>query len=349
MIDLIQVMHVEDDELVADVTKDFFDSTKEFVLVTVSSPKEAVEVAKTNKFDVIICDYQMPEMNGIELLGILRSGPSKNVPFILFTGKIKEMSVSEAVKNEIFYYVPKGNEDSLDELVYVSKAAAAKKKSVDFPVNVLEKMQLLNSTTLHDWRNIDSALVNYIGLIENSLNDQKSIKAMCDKMNSIINKSTRLRNESKIFHQVGSENEWYLLKEVIPILPNDYGFEIFNEIPENIEIFVNLSMLKTVFEILLDNSHRHGQRVTKINFSFIKEDERVLFVYKDNGVGIVPGNKSKIFTRGFGSNTGLGLFLGRELVRMSRGDIEETGTFGEGACFEIIVPFWRYRGRFKKQ
>jgi len=349
MTSLIQVMHVEDDEDVALVTRDFFNSIKEFVFVTASNPKEAIEIAKTNNLDVIICDYQMPEMNGIELLGVLRSGPSKNVPFILFTGKIKEMSVSEAVKNEIFYYVPKGNEDSLDELVYIAKDAAAKKKSADFPVNVLEKMRLLNSTTLHDWRNIDTALINYIGLIESSLNDQKSIKAMCDKMNSIINRNTRLRNESKIFHQVGSENEWHLLKEIIPTLPNDYDFEIFNEIPENTEIFANLSIFKTVFEILLDNSQRHGQRVTKINFSFIKEDERIVFIYKDNGVGIVPGNKSKIFTRGFGSNTGLGLFLGRELMRMSGGDIEETGTFGEGARFEIIIPFWRYRCRLKKQ
>ena len=56
--------------------------------VTVSSSaKEAFEKIRTNpdKFDIVISDYAMPEMNGIELYEKL-CGIRKNFPFIIVTG-----------------------------------------------------------------------------------------------------------------------------------------------------------------------------------------------------------------------------------------------------------------------
>jgi len=344
---LIHVLYVEDDESVAIVTKELFEKTEEFSLTIAPSSEKAIEVASKSQFDVIISDYLMPKMNGIELLGILKSGPLRNIPFILFTGKIKEMAVNEAVRNEIFYYVPKG--DSFDELIYAAKDAAARKKSIDSPIDALKKLQLLNSTTLHDWRNIDTAILNYIELIESNVNDPNMIKNFCEKINDAAEKNTRLRAESKIFHQISSENKWYLLKNMISGLNDNYPqWSFFNEIPEDIEIFADIAVFKAIISVFLDNSQRHGQRVSEIHFSFDKNDKHVRFSYRDNGVGIVSGNKEKIFIRGFGNNTGFGLFLAKELIQLAGGDVVETGTFGQGACFEIIVPFYLYRYRLRQ-
>ncbi|MCX6690353.1 MAG: sensor histidine kinase, partial [Methanoregula sp.] len=57
-------------------------------------------------------------------------------------------------------------------------------------------------------------------------------------------------------------------------------------------------------------------------------------------------DKKKLFTRGFGKHTGLGLFLSREILAITGITITENGVPGKGARFEITVPkgAWRMAG-----
>ncbi len=54
-------------------------------------------------------------------------------------------------------------------------------------------------------------------------------------------------------------------------------------------------------------------------------------------------DKARIFEQGVGRNTGLGLFLAREILESMGMSIEETGTPGEGARFEIGIDIGRLR------
>jgi signal transduction histidine kinase len=53
--------------------------------------------------------------------------------------------------------------------------------------------------------------------------------------------------------------------------------------------------------------------------------------------------KLLIFEKGFGKNTGLGLFLSKEILSITGISIAEKGIFGKGAKFEISVPKGKYR------
>jgi len=66
-------------------------------------------------------------------------------------------------------------------------------------------------------------------------------------------------------------------------------------------------------------------------------------VYEDDGAGVNETNKERIFEKGFGKNTGLGLFLTREILSITSLSIKESGEFGKGARFEILVPKGKYR------
>ena len=48
--------------------------------------------------------------------------------------------------------------------------------------------------------------------------------------------------------------------------------------------------------------------------------------------------EEKIFERGYGKNTGLGLFLAREILSITGISIREAGIEGRGARFEMLVP-----------
>ena len=97
---------------------------------------------------------------------------------------------------------------------------------------------------------------------------------------------------------------------------------------------------------LVENSLRHGKRTTEIRVTFSVENEgEGLLVLTDNGVGIGLEDKEKIFENGYGKNTGLGLFLVREILDITDITIHERGTPNVGARFEIRIPSggWKWR------
>jgi signal transduction histidine kinase len=75
-----------------------------------------------------------------------------------------------------------------------------------------------------------------------------------------------------------------------------------------------------------------------------REDERVLVItVEDDGTGISAGDKKELFSKGFGKNTGLGLWLSREILSITGITITENGEQGKGARFKITVPAGAFR------
>jgi|GEM_PF-6939542 len=65
--------------------------------------------------------------------------------------------------------------------------------------------------------------------------------------------------------------------------------------------------------------------------------------FSDNGCGIRPERKEKIFERQIGSRAGMGLFLVREILEITGISILENGITEKGARFEITVPAGAFR------
>ncbi|MCK9317524.1 MAG: ATP-binding protein [Methanoculleus sp.] len=94
----------------------------------------------------------------------------------------------------------------------------------------------------------------------------------------------------------------------------------------------------------MDNTIRHGESATRVRVRYRPEENGDLtLVWEDDGTGIPAEEKERIFYRGFGKNTGLGLFLIREILEITGIGITETGESGKGARFEMRVPRGGYR------
>jgi signal transduction histidine kinase len=110
----------------------------------------------------------------------------------------------------------------------------------------------------------------------------------------------------------------------------------------HLEIYSDL-LIEKVFFNLIDNSLRHGESVTKIHIGFNHEGNGLSLLYEDNGVGVPDEEKERIFERGFGKNTGYGLFLVREILSITSLTIKESGISGKGTRFEIYIPHGLFR------
>lgn len=85
---------------------------------------------------------------------------------------------------------------------------------------------------------------------------------------------------------------------------------------EEVEIYADL-LLEDVLVNLLDISLRHGQKVTTIQVSTTTRHDELILIWEDDGVGISTTEKELIFERGFGKNTGFGLFFIRDILAIT--------------------------------
>jgi signal transduction histidine kinase len=102
-------------------------------------------------------------------------------------------------------------------------------------------------------------------------------------------------------------------------------------------------LISRVFYNLINNTIRHGGRVTQISFSCREVPEGLILICEDDGDGIPPDEKPHIFDRVAGGEGKFGLFFVREFLHLSGMSIQETGISGNGARFEITVPDGMYR------
>ena len=102
----IKVLHIDDEAGVLAVAKQCLEEQSKIQVDTALSAKEALEKIKQSEYDAIICDYQIPGKNGLELLGELRQ-QGNDTPFILFTCKGKDEVAIEALNSGVYRYVGK--------------------------------------------------------------------------------------------------------------------------------------------------------------------------------------------------------------------------------------------------
>lgn len=215
---------------------------------------------------------------------------------------------------------------------------------------VNEKLNLLHSVTRHDILNTLTALLLYVELLKEDEKDPALLETI-DKVGVLAETIRRQIEFTRMYQDIGVHSpQWQSVADVFQramTAANIGNLTINNEITD-LEIFAD-PLFENVFSNLLDNSVRHGEHVSAVWLTSLQDKRNMKIVYEDNGGGIPGKEKEKIFTRGYGKNTGFGLFISREILSITGMEIKETGSPGKGARFEIRVPEGNYRsvGRSK--
>ena len=114
---MIRILIVDDVQALLDVVKYILESNLEFQVDTATSVPEALEYLDQNEYDAIISDYCMPDMNGVDLLKIVRS-KNPTIPFVIQTGNGDEYTAMEALQYGADYFLEKGNVGTLQFLAF---------------------------------------------------------------------------------------------------------------------------------------------------------------------------------------------------------------------------------------
>lgn len=106
----VRVLYVDDQELWRCTVSDYLPLLGNYQVTTAESGESALELLSLQSFDIIISDYQMPEMDGIGLLNGIRAVDT-TTPFILFTGVNLEELMSADIKGADFLITKQGEPD----------------------------------------------------------------------------------------------------------------------------------------------------------------------------------------------------------------------------------------------
>jgi PAS domain S-box-containing protein len=407
----IKTLVVDDEPYLLELTKIFLERHHDIQVTIASSGLEALNKIGREEFEVVVSDYQMPSMDGLQLLKALRDRKS-DIPFILFTGKGRESVAVDALNLGASFYLQKGGDPDAQFTVLANmirrsdESQRSRRQLVDsenrfrnLVQNSSDFITIINKNGIVVYSS--SSIEKILGYDENFLLGKSPLHIIHPEDHKIALAELVLVNDNRhdgipAEFRVRKKDGQYIPVEAIgknmfgvanvdgmvittrPIVERkkaemvlreseELYHTLFDKSPLSITLndiegrFVDvhppgrnvrwLSQPGTLREPhaakgihnLIDNSVRHGGHVLTISLECKNDDGCLSLVYLDDGIGIPVEDKERIFLRGYVKNTGLGLFLIREILNMTGISIVENGVAGEGARFEIRVPLGGYR------
>jgi PAS domain S-box-containing protein len=233
-----------------------------------------------------------------------------------------------------------------EKLLYAAARDITERKQVEEALQLAnKKLNLMAEITRHDIRNKLTVLGGYLTLLKEY--PPKSQASMyVDKLMETTTIIAQHIEFTRLYQNLGVVSpSWQNVQAVFLRACTHidlHQVQIRSEL-ENLEVFAD-PLLERVFFNQVDNTLRYGgPKKTYISLAAHETSDGLIITIEDDGVGIPPQDKEKIFRRGFGKNTGLGLFLAREILSITGISLRETGEYLQGARFELFVAKGAFR------
>jgi signal transduction histidine kinase len=344
---VIHVLYVSDKPEMPSDGKTVPGTSGDITIDTVPSAQLAMEMMTTGGYDAIVSDFSVPETDGIAFLKQVRSH-SDTVAFILVTGKGHEESVINALNSGADFSVwddgdPESRSTELQQKIRSAVRKRMKGPGLSRKNEELEeenrKNVLMNNILRHDIANLLTVLRGRLKIARKEARDPHLILHL-DKMEDAGKEIFNRLETARSYLEIGIHvQECYSLESVLDQAYSRFltsGIRLYRDV-HGLSVFTD-PHFPLVFANLLDNTVRHGMHATTIRVTYTITGQELTVFWEDDGVGIAAEEKELIFMQGFGKNTGLGLFITREILSTTGITITETGIPGKGARFELHVP-----------
>jgi PAS domain S-box-containing protein len=208
-----------------------------------------------------------------------------------------------------------------------------------------KKLNLMNQITRHDILNTITGLLGCVDMAKAMSSPEEKDQLLNDirDLTRVIQRHITFTRE---YQEVGVHlPQWQNINRLIRNVVQNFEHSgiTFNTRFDETEVYAD-PLLEKVFYNLVDNALRYGKTLTMVSIYPEISDRGFSIVFEDDGIGVPDAQKREIFKRGVGQNTGMGLFLTAEILAITGITIEENGTYGRGARFEIRIPngTWRF-------
>mgnify|MGYP005987981693 FL=1 len=350
-------------------------SPKRFNLIESTNGHDGLDSLDKNEIHLVILDYEMPVMNGIEFIEAVKQKPEYlDLPIIMLSGNDDKNVIARALKNGAsdFLKKPFATEELLlkcdlhvknylniqiikqkdNELIQsLKKTREAEQHKAMFLANMS-----------HEIRTPLNAIMGFVDLLaEDEINTTKKnyLSTIQKSGNLLLSLVDDVLDFSKIDNgKLDIHKEVFVLDELLQLLITLYSPTIekkelilLTEIDKDITKYINSDFLrlKQILTNLISNAIKFTPKGGKIilNVCLSEDKQSVVFTVSDTGIGIAKENHKKVFelftqaekntTQNFGG-TGLGLSICSKLVSLLGGSISIESELNKGSSFYFDIP-----------
>jgi signal transduction histidine kinase len=342
-------------------------SAQKYEFITVPNGRILVEVATHKHPDLIITDWEMPEMNGLEAIIALKKHPqTRDIPVIMCTGiMLAPQDLKIALEEGAVDFVRK----PVEAMELIARVQSMLKLSASY-LKIKEQMEALEaadalknrllSVVSHDVRSPLNTLKGMFYLFEQdslSIDEIKNIIAqigvrvgqVTDFLENLLYWARNQLIQTPIHPTKIQLNS--LIKMTIDLLlpaAESKGIKILSNLDKVIVAHADEEMIKIVIRNLLSNAIKFCEENDSIEVlaQILPTDYKVAVSVKDTGLGMSTENVKKLFglqhlsTKGTSNEigTGLGLLLCKQYIEMNGGSIGVDSKEGEGSHFWFTLP-----------
>ncbi|NVM22301.1 MAG: hybrid sensor histidine kinase/response regulator [Desulfobacterales bacterium] len=343
----MNILVVDDERVQIESVKRGLKSKGHKVLEALSAEEALKYLNNGTKVDLILTDYSMPKMNGLELLKKIRKVHG-SLPVIMMTAYAEKNLVIEALRNRCDSFMEKPF--TVDQLIREIESARMRMiQNTDS-----DQLSELIPEFLHQ---INNPLMSILGSAELAMLALDSEEAVKKFINDIIEATKKIRMINKQLLTLGQTTDDKIEKvNMIGLL--DECLNMFRGLlalkgvsvekdfgGHELCLFGDKFALEQLFKNLIlnaiDSMDGRHEKLLKVRAAANKNTSSVSIYIEDAGCGIPSESIDKIFTPYFTrkeGGTGLGLTIVKRIVEKHRGVIRVCSQVGKGTTLKVSFP-----------
>lgn len=372
MNDTIRLLYLEDNALDAELISDqlITDGLKTTITRVVNRRDFETAIGQ-NEFDLILCDYNLPDYDGITALMYAHT-VQPNIPIIIISGSLGEEEAVKCLHMGATDYLLKHRLERLASAIqralYESEMQVKRREAEDAlrDANVhleqaLKYQELFIANMTHEIRTPLNVILGYFGLIRDVMNDRITDEERGFLL-SIESASSRLMRTVDNILQITSiqtglvhlqQKKQPIAASVRSVVHELQGCATEKEITlkefildESVLVVIDLYSFEQALMNLVDNAIKYTSK-GEVRVVLSRNSLNACVEVHDTGIGISAEYLPKMYeaftqedtgyTRAY-QGLGLGLALVKKYVQMNGGRISVNSRKGEGSTFRIELP-----------
>lgn len=345
---------------------------RNYQVTVLGSAEEALEAHRQQPFELMLVDWTLPGLSGLDLCREVRATPGGEDVFILMiTGRDRTEDLTAVIDAGASDYLSKPIDPRVlsTRLLIAERTLAdgakqrARRKEMESRLAFADRMASVGTLAAGVAHELNNPLLYVLSNLRLTREDLEAAdpadwteRAM-QQLDEAIQGAVRMQNivrDLKTFSRPDEQPNDADLREVLESAINICSNEVrhqarlerdFGKTPpvaaaesRLVQVFVNL---------LINAAQAMPDRAAQANRIVIRTrtDEEGLAVVEviDNGTGIEPDRLSRVFdpfftTKGLSEGTGLGLSICRNIVEDAGGTIEAQSEVGAGTTFVVRLP-----------
>jgi signal transduction histidine kinase len=364
----MHVLIVDDDPIYRETSRMFLSMYGRTVTLA-ENGRTCLALAAEGDFDVMVCDLEMPDMNGLEVIAAVKAMPRhRDLPIIMVTSRDDAMAIDRAFELGASSFVVKPVNWTLVDhyLRFVLRSAkseiAARQAHADAEALSRAKDNLL-AVVRHEMKTPLNAIIGFTRLAAEA-QASGDVTALKEQLDFVRQSGERLLTSfadmtaysDLLSHQFRfapeSISASWVVGDVLDLRlrrAGEHGIALVaRDEAAGLKIKADQSLLASAIVRLVDNALIHAKDAGRIEIAIGEiADRKIRIAVTDDGAGmpatevarcLAPFSQANMSRSRESEGLGLGLPIASEVVRLHGGQLTMRSGPGEGTMVEMVLP-----------